>query len=440
MQSPNKTPILIIGAGLSGLATGRLLKNNGIPNIVFESSTPDRSQGFAISLHDWGYTPLLEALGGLSLQALIKAVAPDRHVGGSGWVDLAMRDNRTGSVLVEPDAAARPAVMRANRNALRSWIADCGDDELDVRYGHKLKSISGTVGNMKAIFENGSQHHGSLVVAADGVYSAGMCPLNKCTHGFEPTGHLLTFQRTVRSQIFPHIVPEVVPVVVYHGEFQLSREEFDRFVKPISGNSNILAGVGDGFNTPITICNITRTRAHLDWSYSRPARGNNDPLFSQNSRTQGQTDQLPQALLDELASRKLAQPWARYINPEIIKQHSVFHWVSRCVYMTSEDARRGAQQGVVFVGDSWHAMPIFGGEGGNHALVDSVEFAAAVVSRNSDLEKAVAGYYDGAIRRCQEAVKRSRSRFYVLHRPITEWQELAEKMRLKRERQNQMLA
>jgi monooxygenase len=174
MKANNSSPVLIIGAGLSGLATGRLLTNNGIPNIVFEASPPERSQGFFISLHDWGYSPLLEALGGVSLQSMTKAVAPDRFVGGTGWVDLAMRDNMTGKVLVAPEADARPAVMRANRNALRSWIADCGDEELDVRYGHRLKSISGTVGNMRTVFENGAEYEGSLVVAADGVHSAGM--------------------------------------------------------------------------------------------------------------------------------------------------------------------------------------------------------------------------------------------------------------------------
>lgn len=167
------SPVLVIGAGLSGLATGRLLTNNGIPNIVFEASPPERSQGFSISLHDWGYSPLLSSLGGVSLQGMIKAVAPDRFVGGTGWVDLAMRDNTTGKVLVAPEADARPTVMRANRNALRSWIADSGDDELDVRYGHRLKSISGTAGSMRAVFENGAVFAGSLVVAADGVHSAG---------------------------------------------------------------------------------------------------------------------------------------------------------------------------------------------------------------------------------------------------------------------------
>lgn len=173
MAVKNPAPILIIGAGLSGLATGRILTNHGIPNIVFESSPLERSQGFAISLHDWGYKALLEGLGGLSLKSMIKAVAPDRHVGGTGWVDLCMRDNTTGDVLVAPPDENRPAVMRANRNALRAWVADCGEDELDVRYGHKLRSVSGTIGNMTAVFENGAQYSGSLIVAADGVHSAG---------------------------------------------------------------------------------------------------------------------------------------------------------------------------------------------------------------------------------------------------------------------------
>jgi monooxygenase len=63
--------------------------------------------------------------------------------------------------------------MRANRNALRAWMADYGDDELDVRYGHRLKNISGSVGNMQAVFENGAEYHGSVVIAADRVHSAG---------------------------------------------------------------------------------------------------------------------------------------------------------------------------------------------------------------------------------------------------------------------------
>ena len=217
-------------------------------------------------------------------------------------------------------------------------------------------------------------------------------------------------------------------MVVYHGEFQLTRQDFDRLIKPLSGDSNILAGVGDGFNTPVTVCNITKTQAHLDWSYSRPVRGDNDPLYRPDVTTE-EAKQIPQALLDELASRNLAEPWALFLKPEAMRHHSVFHWTSRCVFVTSEDVERAAERGVVFVGDSWHAMPIFGGEGGNHALVDGVELALAVTgaAAGGDLDTAVATYYAGAWRRCQEAVRRSRQRFYMLHRPMAEWREIAER-------------
>lgn len=174
MNSQSRSPILIIGAGISGLVTARLLTNRGIPNIVFEASTPDRSQGFAISLREWGYSSLLAALGDLPLSSLTRAVAPDRDLGGRGWIDQALRDNSTGDMLVAPDPATTHDIVYANRNALRAWITDSGEEELDIRYGHKLKDLSGDAGNMTVEFENGSKYDGSFVVAADGVHSTSM--------------------------------------------------------------------------------------------------------------------------------------------------------------------------------------------------------------------------------------------------------------------------
>ncbi|RMZ83225.1 hypothetical protein DV738_g1194, partial [Chaetothyriales sp. CBS 135597] len=404
MGAEHILPVLVIGAGLSGLAAARGLTNSGIPTIVFEASTPDRSQGFSISLRDWGYLKLLEGLGGLPVSSLIRAVTPDRHLGGKGWIDQALRDNHTGELLVAPEADTKQAIIRANRNALRSWVADCGEEELDIRYGHKFKSFGGKPGKLTAEFENGAKHQGSLIVAADGVFS------------------------TVRSKVLSHISPEVVPVVVYHGEFELTRSEFDRLIKGHIGESNILAGVGDGFNTPITVCNINNSSAHLDWSYSRPVKGESDLLYRPNA-TAKEAKQIPQALLDEIESRKLAEPWSLFMNAEAMQKQQVFNWVSRCVFVPRDDVERAAEQGVVFVGDSWHAMPIFGGEGGNHALVDGVELAAAFANAERDVKKAVANYYDASWRRCQDAVRRSKQRFYVLHRPMAEWREISEKRR-----------
>lgn len=166
-------PILIIGAGLSGLTTARLLTNSGVPNIVFEASSPDRSQGFAISLREWGYEALLSALGGLSLKSLLRGAAPDREVGGQGWIDQIMWDNGTGDKLFVPDVATKQEIVRVNRNALRRWISDSGEEELDVRHGHRLKTVTGRLGDVTAVFENGASYRGAMVVAADGVNSTG---------------------------------------------------------------------------------------------------------------------------------------------------------------------------------------------------------------------------------------------------------------------------
>lgn len=172
-----RAPVLIVGAGLSGLTTARLLTNAGIPNIVFEASLRDRSQGFSISLRDWGYSALLQSLGDLPLSSLTKFTAPDRYYGADGWIDQILRDNTTGRALVAPDPEDKASIVRANRNALREWITDGGEDDVDVRYDHNFVKCTGGTGNIVAWFENGSSYPGSLLIAADGVHSAGMCIL-----------------------------------------------------------------------------------------------------------------------------------------------------------------------------------------------------------------------------------------------------------------------
>lgn len=161
-------PILIIGGGISGLCAARLLTQRGIPCIVFEQSTPDKkSQGYAITVRDWAFKPLLAGLGGVSIEAFKNAVAVDRALGGSGWVDLTFRDNATGEALMNPEPH-EGTLFRANRSILRDWLSD----GVDVRYEHKLKAVQGKPGDVKAVFQSG-EVTGSMIIAADGVHSSG---------------------------------------------------------------------------------------------------------------------------------------------------------------------------------------------------------------------------------------------------------------------------
>ena len=166
-------PILVIGAGISGLSTARLLVQYNIPVIVFEQSSPERSQGYSITIRDWAFKPLLSDLGNTSVGDLERAVAVDRSLGGCGWMDSTLRDNSTGVTLLTAQAPKRgeteQALFRANRAALRDWLSE----GVDVRYEQKLRSFEGRVGHVKAVFENGTEVEGSLIISADGLHSTG---------------------------------------------------------------------------------------------------------------------------------------------------------------------------------------------------------------------------------------------------------------------------
>lgn len=173
MAGPTAKPVLIIGAGISGLTTARLLSQRNIPTIVFEQSCFERSQGYDITVRDWAFKPLLSDLGNTSVGDLERAVAVDRGLGGCGWIDLTLRDNSVGVTLMAPEppkpGETEQSLFRANRTALRNWLGE----GLDLRYEHKLKSFKGKAGGVKAIFENGVEVEGSLIVAADGLHSTG---------------------------------------------------------------------------------------------------------------------------------------------------------------------------------------------------------------------------------------------------------------------------
>lgn len=169
----NARPILVIGGGLSGLTVARLLTRHDIPVIVFEKSSRGRSQGHGITVRDWAFEPLLQEMGGaLTIEDLQRAVATDRGVGGTGWVDLSFRNNSNGETLFNPEPVAagqKTALFRANRSALRDWL----EEGLEVKYEHKLERLEGSPGQVKATFENGAVYNGILLVAADGVHSTG---------------------------------------------------------------------------------------------------------------------------------------------------------------------------------------------------------------------------------------------------------------------------
>lgn len=239
---------------------------------------------------------------------------------------------------------------------------------------------------------------------------------------------------SVRSICFPQTQqPEVLPVILFHGKVYVKREEYDATLRTVMGGSNVAAGVGDGFNTFVTVADAQSDGVWLDWNYSRARDGEKDALWMpQNS----EVIKVPQHLLKEIRSRDLVPPFSTLINADDVKKDKVYNWRIRSVHIARHELDASAEKlGVVFIGDSVHAMPIFGGEGGNHALLDGVELfkliracldsAGSRVLAPAQVIPLVQKFYDGNLQRSQDAVKRCVQRFSGFHKPMEEWLKVA---------------
>ncbi|OHE95053.1 hypothetical protein CORC01_09710 [Colletotrichum orchidophilum] len=401
----NKT-ILIIGGGIAGLTVARVLKQRGIPCIVFERSALYTTQGYAITVRDWAFNPLLAALDDVPVETFQKQVAVDRLLGGSGWVDLTIRANETGKSLFNPEpprTGDEAVLFRANRSVLLNWLA-LG---VEVRHGHKLTAVRGQPGNVTAVFESGEEVTGSMIVAADGVHSS------------------------VRNCLLPDLKAQLLPVVLFHGKRRMDTTSWRQIWAPHVGESTIAAGVGHNFNTFVTVANSTGPEAiDLDWTYSRVQQGEKDPLWMPD---QPGMIKVPQHLLKEIRAKDLAPPFSALIDADAIKKDKVHNWRIWAVQATRGDLDKAAETGVVFVGDAVHAMPIFGGEGGNHAILDGVGLATLVAGRicgasltAGDVEAVIREFNDCAHQRGQAAVKRCTQRFSQFHQSIGKWKKVAE--------------
>lgn len=105
----------------------------------------------------------------------------------------------------------------------------------------------------------------------------------------------------------------------------------------------------------------------------------------------------------------------------------LYLWRIRSLRFPRDELVHAADLSAIFVGDAAHAMPIFAGEGGNHAMLDAVDLCN-IIALNPSLPTGhlATAFYDGAGRRWMKGIEDSEAGIQRLHKPLGEWRAISD--------------
>ena len=160
--------VLIIGAGVSGLALAQGLKRRGIDFAVFERDAELDSRGQGYRLKVVGET--VQNLKELVTEETWSEIEATNAETGSGETTINATDGSITACrrLRTPKNSQMPSLSVDRgmlRMALMAGIAD------RVQFGKALRSFDVSGDEVEAVFEDGSKVQGSLLVGADGAKS-----------------------------------------------------------------------------------------------------------------------------------------------------------------------------------------------------------------------------------------------------------------------------
>lgn len=180
------SPVLIVGAGISGLLLAQHLRKQNIAFRIFErdGDLKTRGVGWGLTLH-WS----LPALRSLLPQDLVQRL-PEAYVDKAAVADglsstFPFFDLSTGELKAATPKAAESDRIRVTRQGLRGLLATDIDIEVSIsallparsvtltftQWQKGLSSISSNPDSVTASFEDGSSATGRLLIACDGAQS-----------------------------------------------------------------------------------------------------------------------------------------------------------------------------------------------------------------------------------------------------------------------------
>ncbi|KAI1158603.1 FAD/NAD(P)-binding domain-containing protein [Nemania serpens] len=192
-----KPHVLIVGAGLSGLALAQCLRKQGIPFEIFDRDTNiSTRQGWAIAIHS-----ILD-----DLSSSFSSDMPPLRESADHLLPLKLEPQICfyghGKKMAVQNTPQEP-FLRLHRLRFRKWLAT----EIPIQWGKRLRRVEEQDKRVTVHFENGTSASGDLLIGADGVNSV-------------VREHLLGRPNTE--------VLNSIPLGCIWGETTLSAEAFER--------------------------------------------------------------------------------------------------------------------------------------------------------------------------------------------------------------------
>ncbi|RAL00804.1 FAD-dependent oxidoreductase [Aspergillus ibericus CBS 121593] len=339
-------PVLIVGAGISGLLLAQHLHKLGVPYQIFErdAAIDARSGGWGLTLH-WALPALRDLLPDHLVQQLPetyvnKAAAARGDTGRFSFFNL-----KTGSALSSVPAAER---IRVSRVRLRQLLAT----DLDVKWNKALQNIESSGDTVTAYFEDGTSYTGCLLIGCDGSRS----PTREILY---PDGH----------EMNPLPIQILGGATLYTAEEMAGAADIDPFIFQGSHPDTNVFLFFSILDTPNNFEDSSKDKylcqVIISWADSK-----NIPVPSDNAERI--------ALMKSL-TENWAEPFRTLVHrlPEDTEARSI-----RIADFMFRPQQHTAHPRVVLMGDSAHTMTMYRGEGANNAIVDVHDLTKRVDMRS----------------------------------------------------------
>jgi 2-polyprenyl-6-methoxyphenol hydroxylase-like FAD-dependent oxidoreductase len=323
-------PVTIIGAGPSGLTLARLLQIRGIKVRVFEldASFEARDQGGTFDLHDdGGQKALFEA----KLENEFKKLSRPE---GQSFKLLDRNGNVHYEKLANPDDHSRPEI---DRQVLRNLLLNSLEPNTVIWNKHVINIESIGDGQHRLFFKDGTIETTDFLVGADGTWSK----VRPLLSSIQPIYTGVTFVEICISN--PKIVSPHISELVGQGSASV-----------LSDNKGLMAQRNGDQSIRIYVA----LRVPEDWMKGFD--------FSQPRAIRAM-------LLDVFSGWK----------PELLEmlKRCDDNFVPRPLYALPLEQCWTTKPGLTAIGDAAHVMSPFAGQGANLAMLDALELADCLTSK-----------------------------------------------------------